>query len=207
MKQNSRVLAGANAALIGDEILQFAHAEFVGPARYRLSRLLRGQRGTEPEMKPHPQGARFVLLDPARQPRPAFPLARVGVPIAFKAAPILEGRSWPISDRRTGARSHRSVCRVLRRGGDCRPDARARRCLNDHRADRRRDQLFGRIAGEPSKFGSLLGTALGSTNIGVIGPTALYAPIPIRITANGGPFTGGKVRLVLYAMSFAAPAG
>jgi hypothetical protein len=61
------------------------------------------------------------------------------------------------------------------------------------------------IAGEPGKFGSMLGIALGSTNIGVIGPTAFYAPTPIRITAAGGSFTSGKLRLVLYAMGFAAP--
>jgi hypothetical protein len=63
------------------------------------------------------------------------------------------------------------------------------------------------IAGEPQKFGSLLGIAKGSTNIGVIRPTAFYAPTPIRVTAAGGNFTGGKIRLVLYAMSFAAPTG
>ena len=57
------------------------------------------------------------------------------------------------------------------------------------------------------KFGSLLGIAKGSTNIGVIRPTAFYAPTPIRVTAAGGNFTGGKIRLVLYAMSFAAPTG
>jgi hypothetical protein len=28
---------------------------------------------------------------------------------------------------------------------------------------------------------------------------------PIRVAADGGAFTGGKVRLVLHAMSFAAP--
>jgi hypothetical protein len=52
----------------------------------------------------------------------------------------------------------------------------------------------------------MLGTAKGSSNIGVIGPTAFYAPTPIRVTANGGVFAGGKVRLVLFAMAFAAPA-
>jgi hypothetical protein len=61
------------------------------------------------------------------------------------------------------------------------------------------------IAGEPGKFGNLLGIAKGSTNIGVIGPTAFYAPAPIRITANGEGFTGGKVRLALHAMSLASP--
>jgi hypothetical protein len=117
---DERVLAGANAALIGDEILQFAIAELVGPARYRLSRLLRGQRGTEHEVKSHPEGSRFVLLDPARQPRPAFPLARVGVPIAFRAAPIPEG---PTGDHAlalpftNGGRDPQGLDRALRGHG------------------------------------------------------------------------------------------
>jgi hypothetical protein len=61
------------------------------------------------------------------------------------------------------------------------------------------------VAGNPSQFGGSLGVALGSNNIGVIGPTAFYANTPIRITAAGGNFTGGKVRVVLYALAFAAP--
>jgi Protein of unknown function (DUF2793) len=61
------------------------------------------------------------------------------------------------------------------------------------------------IAGDTSKFGGSLGVALGSTNIGVIGPTAFYANTPVRVTANGANFTGGKVRLVLYALAFTAP--
>jgi hypothetical protein len=61
------------------------------------------------------------------------------------------------------------------------------------------------VAGNVGQFGNSLGVALGSSNIGVIGPTAFYAPTPIRVTANGGAFTAGKVRLVLYALAFAAP--
>jgi hypothetical protein len=61
------------------------------------------------------------------------------------------------------------------------------------------------VAGNTSQFGGSLGIALGSTNIGVIGPTAFYAATPIRVTAAGGNFTGGKVRVVLYALAFAAP--
>ena len=41
------MLGGANAALVGDEIVQFATAELIGPARSRLSRFLGGERGTE----------------------------------------------------------------------------------------------------------------------------------------------------------------
>ncbi|ADH88050.1 conserved hypothetical protein [Ancylobacter novellus DSM 506] len=58
------------------------------------------------------------------------------------------------------------------------------------------------IAGETSKFGGSLGVALGATNIGVIGPQAFYADTPLRITALGGAFTGGRVRLVLSYFAF-----
>jgi hypothetical protein len=61
------------------------------------------------------------------------------------------------------------------------------------------------IVGEQSKFGGSLGVALGSTNIGVIGPTAFYSDTPIVLTANGGDFTGGKVRVAAQILNFAAP--
>jgi hypothetical protein len=65
------VLNGANAAAVMNadgecEIVQFAIAELVGPDRYLLSRLLRGQLGTESAMRsPVAAGAPFVLLDSA----------------------------------------------------------------------------------------------------------------------------------------------
>ncbi|WP_296577531.1 DUF2793 domain-containing protein [Phreatobacter sp.] len=63
------------------------------------------------------------------------------------------------------------------------------------------------IAGNTSQFGGSLGVALGSNNVGVIGPTAFYANTPIRVTANGANFTAGRVRLVLYALAFTSPTG
>lgn len=61
------------------------------------------------------------------------------------------------------------------------------------------------IAGDVTKFGNLLGITLGSSNIGVIGPTAFYADTKVRVTANGGNFTAGKVRLVVYFVEMSAP--
>lgn len=61
------------------------------------------------------------------------------------------------------------------------------------------------VAANTSQFGGTLGVAAGSSNVGVIGPTAFYANTPVRVTANGGSFTGGRVRVVLYALAFAAP--
>ena len=61
------------------------------------------------------------------------------------------------------------------------------------------------LSGEPAKFGGSLGIAAGSTNSGVIGPTAFYAPTPIRLTANGGGFTGGAVRIAIQYLLPRAP--
>ena len=63
---DARVLEGGNAAAVqnpdGDwEILQFANAELVDGQTYLLSRLLRGQAGSEDAMaSPLPVGAPFV---------------------------------------------------------------------------------------------------------------------------------------------------
>ena len=61
------VLGGAG----GLEVLQFAGSELVGPRRYRLSMLLRGQQGTEDAARaPTPAGSRVVLIDDALLPLP-----------------------------------------------------------------------------------------------------------------------------------------
>jgi len=62
------------------------------------------------------------------------------------------------------------------------------------------------IAGEATKFGNLLNVAPGSTNVGVIGPAGVYADTRVRVTANGGTFTGGKVRLICSFIEMSAPA-
>jgi hypothetical protein len=61
------------------------------------------------------------------------------------------------------------------------------------------------IAGELNKFGDLLGLSLGSTNFGIIGPTAFYANTPVVITANGSNFTGGKIRLAIHVLRVTPP--
>jgi hypothetical protein len=62
------------------------------------------------------------------------------------------------------------------------------------------------IAGETDKYGGSLGVAAGSTNSGVTGPTAFYAETAVRLTANGGAFSAGKVRVAIHFMRCPAPA-
>ncbi len=56
------LLNGENAAMIGDEVIQFANAQMLGQGKYCLSRLLRGRLGTNWAMAAHNVGERFVLL-------------------------------------------------------------------------------------------------------------------------------------------------
>lgn len=59
------VFNGANAALIGDELVQFQNAQLIGENTYKLTRLLRGRQGTEWAIDGHAAGNRFILITPA----------------------------------------------------------------------------------------------------------------------------------------------
>jgi len=54
---------GANRALLGEEIIQFARAVPLGNRHWRLEGLLRGRGGTEQAVGGHTAGEPFVLLD------------------------------------------------------------------------------------------------------------------------------------------------
>jgi hypothetical protein len=58
-------LEGANACLLGDEILRFRVAEQLDETGFSLRGLLRGRRGTEAAVGTHADGETFVLLDDA----------------------------------------------------------------------------------------------------------------------------------------------
>jgi hypothetical protein len=64
-RDKDALVAGANLALVGDELVQFGDAELLGEGRYRLSRLLRGRRGTEWAMANHVAGEEFALIEAA----------------------------------------------------------------------------------------------------------------------------------------------
>ena len=62
------------------------------------------------------------------------------------------------------------------------------------------------VSGDAGKFGGSLGVAKNSSNVGVIGPTAFYADTPVLLTAVGGSFVTGKVRVAIHVLRFDAPA-
>jgi hypothetical protein len=94
------VFAGGNAAAVMTaggrwEILQFAEAELIGPKQYRLTRLLRGQLGSELAMASGADtGADFVLLDRAIA---VLPLRsdQLGLPLNYRIGPARDDHAAP----------------------------------------------------------------------------------------------------------------
>ncbi|MDA8747782.1 DUF2793 domain-containing protein [Litoreibacter sp.] len=62
------------------------------------------------------------------------------------------------------------------------------------------------VDGMETRYGSGLGISVGSWLRGVTGqPVAYYTPTGLRLTANGGNFAGGTVRLAVHLMQFDVP--
>jgi len=70
--------AGTNLAMVGEELLQFAHAVPLGGRRWRLEGLWRGRRGTESAIGGQMAGDRFVLLEPEALATLDLPMQVVG---------------------------------------------------------------------------------------------------------------------------------
>jgi hypothetical protein len=62
-RSDSALADGANLALLGEELIQFGVAEPLGDRRFRLSRLVRGRRGTEWAAGLHAPGEPFALIE------------------------------------------------------------------------------------------------------------------------------------------------
>jgi len=93
------LLGGANALAVETgagqwEIIQAGNAELIAPERYRLTRLLRGQRGTENAVVSLvPIGARVIVLDATLASMPIAE-ADLGLPWNWRIGPA----SKPVSD-------------------------------------------------------------------------------------------------------------
>ena len=84
----SQLLAGANLALIGDELLQFGTATPLGGGRWRLGELLRGRGGTEWALSDHLAGDRFTLIDEAALAGLPIPLTMLDAEVRVMATGI-----------------------------------------------------------------------------------------------------------------------
>jgi len=62
-RSDDLLIGGANLAAIGDELVQFGVVEALGDRRFRLSRLLRGRRGTDWAAASHAAGEPVTLIE------------------------------------------------------------------------------------------------------------------------------------------------
>lgn len=86
---DAEVLNGANAALLGDECIQYGTVTALGGDSYELSHLIRGQRGTDARWAEHRTAERFVMLPPqAAAQRLVLPEDLVGTRPHFKTVPF-----------------------------------------------------------------------------------------------------------------------
>jgi len=99
---DATLAAGANLALVGDELVQFADAEAIGPGTFRLSKLLRGRFATEGSTATHSSGELFLLIEPASLQSVALPPSARGAVVTatyhgaeggVSASLMVDGRS------------------------------------------------------------------------------------------------------------------
>lgn len=76
-RDDDALVAGANLAAVGQELIQFGEAVPIGAKRFRLSRLVRGRFGTEWAMAGHSAGEAFALLTP----QSLLPIDLSGAPV------------------------------------------------------------------------------------------------------------------------------
>jgi hypothetical protein len=81
----AQFLAGANAALLGDELIYFREAALVAAGVYDLRGFLRGRKGTERFMGTHAAFERFVLLSSGTARWLDLPLAARGLNVGVRA--------------------------------------------------------------------------------------------------------------------------
>lgn len=104
------LLAGANLAMIGDEVLQFGRAEPLTPGRWRLRELWRGRRGTEDAVVPHDIGSRFLLVETGTVALLPDHLARPGVIVM--ASGIGDTAPYPVDTATQAVRAVRPLSPV-----------------------------------------------------------------------------------------------
>jgi hypothetical protein len=90
-RDDAALVGGANLAIVGEELIQFGEAEPLGDRRFRLSRLLRGRRGTEWAVGGHKAGEVFVLIEADALVPIEAPLETIGGELRLIASGLADG--------------------------------------------------------------------------------------------------------------------
>jgi hypothetical protein len=101
------LMSGANLAMIGDELLQFGRADQLSAGVYRLTKLLRGRRGTEWAALVHAVGDRFCMIDAAVMRTIEQPASAVAATLTATAHGIADSAPLPSAVRTVSGESLR----------------------------------------------------------------------------------------------------
>ena len=96
-RSDAALAVGANAAMLGEELIQFGEAEPLGNRKFRLKRLLRGRRGTEWAAATHSAGEPFVLLEQERLAPVESEAGAVGGELRMMASGLGDTDSPPLA--------------------------------------------------------------------------------------------------------------
>jgi hypothetical protein len=94
-RDDDAIAAGDNLALLGSELVQFANVTPLGSGRFRLSRLVRGRRGTEWAMALHSEGEMFLLLETVKLRRLPLTRAQTGGRMKVVAVGLADSAQTP----------------------------------------------------------------------------------------------------------------
>jgi hypothetical protein len=194
---------GANMAALGNELIQFGVAIPLGGRRFRLSKLLRGRRGTEWATDAHALAERFTLLNANSLQPIELPMEALGSAISLTARGLADDNASPIS--------------VTVRGEALRPPSpvhlRAVRTLSGdlHATWVRRSRVgWSWLDGTDVAFGESLEryrvcveSAAGSVVLDTIAPEASFAGGQLA-PLGGGPLTVSVVHVGDFAVSHPA---
>jgi hypothetical protein len=76
--------AGANLALIGRELIQFADVTPLGGGRFTLARLMRGRVGTESAIPDHAIGEAFCVIEAGSLQSIPLPITSIGTQVTAR---------------------------------------------------------------------------------------------------------------------------
>ncbi len=106
-RDDDALVAGANLAMLGGELIQFGDVEPIGSGRFRLSRLLRGRRGTEWAAGVHAVGDAFVLIDAESLASVPVPDTAIGAMVEVAARGVGDGEVPVVAAAAGGAEALR----------------------------------------------------------------------------------------------------
>lgn len=111
-RDDAALAMGANLALVGDEVIQFGQAQALAPGKFRLSRLLRGRRGSEWAMAGHAAGEGFVLVNASTLKAIPLPIESLGSTLTVTAGGPGDAADPPTASRAANGEAMRPLSPV-----------------------------------------------------------------------------------------------